>query len=83
MRTSEERSVRRFFEGLRIAPLGAAEGMRAGSWRREFADRGMTLHQADCLIAAAAVGISARLATANIDDFPMSEVTVEHWPSTT
>lgn len=42
----------------------------------------MTLHQADCLIAAAAVGISARLATANIDDFPMSEVTVEHWPST-
>lgn len=82
VRTSEERSVRRFFKGLRIAPLGAAEGMRAGTWRREFAARGMTLQQADCLIAAAAVGISARLATANIDDFPMSEVTVEHWPST-
>ena len=40
---------------------------------------GTTLHQADCLIAAAAVGISASLATANVQDFPMSEVRVEAW----
>ena len=64
-----------------MAPLGAAEGIRAGRWRREFAARGITLHQADCLIAAAAHGIEATLATANVDDFPMSEVVVEHWPS--
>lgn len=64
-----------------MAPLGAAEGIRAGRWRREFAARGITLHQADCLIAAAAHGIAATLATANVDDFPMSEVVVEHWPS--
>lgn len=80
VRTSEEPVVRRLFNGLRVAPLGSAEGILAGSWRREFAARGVTLHQADCLIAAAAVGIGASLATANIDDFPMPELTVEHWP---
>lgn len=81
VRASEEPVVRRLFNGLRIAPLGVAEGIRAGAWRRAFANEGVTLHQADCLIAAAAVGIGAPLATANIDDFPMPELTVEDWPS--
>ena len=40
----------------------------------------MTLHQADCLIAAAAKGISGTIATDNVDDFPMREVLVERWP---
>jgi predicted nucleic acid-binding protein len=66
---------------LRLAPLGVAEGIRAGGWRREFAARGTTLHQADCLVAAAAVGIEASLATANVVDFPMPELAVEDWPS--
>lgn len=76
----EERVAARLFRGLRCAPLGTAEGSRAGRWRREYARRGITLHQADCLIAAAAVGIDARLATGNPDDFPMTELDVEHWP---
>jgi predicted nucleic acid-binding protein len=76
----EEPIARRLFNGLRLAPLGVAEGIRAGSWRRQFAERGVTLHQADCLIAAAAVGIDAALATANVDDFPMPELVVEYWP---
>ena len=54
--------------------------MQAGMWRRTFAEYGVTLHQADYLIAAAAEGIGASLATANVDDFPMREVLVEHWP---
>jgi predicted nucleic acid-binding protein len=81
IRSREETKVRRLFNGLRVAPLGVAEGMRAGSWRREFAGRGVTLHQADCLIAAAAVAIDASLATANVDDFPMAELAIEHWPA--
>ncbi len=72
--------ARRLFNGLRMAPLGMTEGALAGSWRRSFAERGITLHQADCLIAAAARSIGASLATANVDDFPMAEVTVEYWP---
>jgi len=76
----EEPAARRFVRGLRCAPLGPTAGSRAGQWRREFAQRGVTLHQADCLIAAASAGIEARLATGNPSDFPMDEVTVEHWP---
>jgi hypothetical protein len=66
---------------LRLAPLGTAQGIHAGTWRRDFAAQGVTLHQADCLIAAAAFGIGASLATANVGDFPMEEVAVESWPS--
>ena len=76
----EEPVVRRLFNSLRLAPLGVTEGMRTGGWRRAFVLRGITLHQADCLIAAAAVGVGAALATANVDDFPMAEINVRHWP---
>lgn len=81
LRSDEEAVARRLFNGLRLAPLGLAEGVRAGSWRREFAGQGVTVHQADCLIAAAAVGIGASLATANVDDFPMPDLPVERWPA--
>ena len=81
LRPAEETVARRLFNGLRLAPLGVAEGMRAGAWRRAFARRGITLQQADCLIAAAAAGVSAALATANVDDFPMAEINVQHWPT--
>jgi predicted nucleic acid-binding protein len=76
----EEADARRLISALRVAPLGGAEGERAGHWRREFARRGTTLAQADCLIAAAAVGVGARLATGNPVHFPMDELVVEHWP---
>jgi predicted nucleic acid-binding protein len=76
----EEADARRLMSALRVAPLGRAEGERAGQWRREFARRGTTLAQADCLIAAAALGIGARLATGNPAHFPMDELVVEDWP---
>ena len=63
--------------------MGYCRHMRlpAGTWRRDYAREGVALHQADCLIAAAALGVGAALATANTADFPMSELVVEHWPS--
>jgi predicted nucleic acid-binding protein len=78
---SERDAAQRLFGGLRIAPLTEVEGWRAGEWRRTYASRGRTLAQADCLIAAAAVTIGARLATGNPRDFPMTELAVEHWPT--
>ena len=80
LRPGEEIVARRLFNGPRLAPLGVSEGMRAGAWRRAFARQGVTLHQADCLIAAAAAGVNAALATANVDDFPMTEINVQLWP---
>lgn len=80
IRVAEEAGVRRLFRGLRLAQLGVVEGERAGTWRREFAARGVTLHQANCLLAAAALGIDGELATGNPDDFPMLGSRVQHWP---
>lgn len=80
LRPSEHAPARSLFAGLRMASLGAEEGWQAGVWRREFARRGRTLAQADCLVAAAALSIGGRLATGNPKDFPMPEIAVEHWP---
>ncbi|MEX2647356.1 MAG: PIN domain-containing protein [Gaiellaceae bacterium] len=68
------------FAGVRIAPLGAREGWQAGEWRRDFARRGKTLAQADCLVAAATLSIGGRLATGNPKDYPMTKLQIEHWP---
>lgn len=79
-RASEETAIRRLLGALRLAHLGEPEGERAGTWRRDFAASGVTLSQADCLVAAAAVGVGAGLATGNPRDFPMPGLHVEHWP---
>jgi predicted nucleic acid-binding protein len=81
LKPNEAPAADALFRALRIAPLGRVEGITAGSWRRHFAGIGRTLSQADCLIAAAAVSLDARIATGNTKDFPMSEVVVEDWPS--
>jgi predicted nucleic acid-binding protein len=80
LRANEESDAERLIEGLVVIPLGAPEGWQAGSWRRRFASRGLTLSQSDCLIAAAAFSANARLATGNPADFPMEEIEVEDWP---
>jgi len=81
LRTSDFESARRLFSGLRLAGLGKTEGWRVGGWRREFASRGHTLTQSDCLIGAAAVASGGRLATGNPRDFPFDGLAVEHWPA--
>jgi predicted nucleic acid-binding protein len=80
LRGGEEETTRLFLDGFRVVRLGAREGWQAGEWRRSYAARGMTLGQGDALIAAAALTIGGRLATCNPHDFPMPELTVEHWP---
>ena len=72
--------------GPRLAPLGVTEDARAGAWRRELARRGTQGEASDeppsptdCLIAAAALGVGAELATANVGDFPMPELTSQRW----
>lgn len=80
LRDAEALSARRLVEGLEVVSIGADDGWQAGAWRREFARRGTTLWQADCLIAAAAHRVGARLATGNPKDFPMPGLEVEHWP---
>lgn len=80
LRPAEEKAAARLFGGLLTLSLGEEEGKKAGRWRREFARRGVTLSQADCLIAAAAASAGATLATGNSRDFPMPGVRLDHWP---
>ena len=80
VRASEIGAASRLLSAFRFAPLRTVEGVVAGQWRREFAARGITLSQSDCLIAAAAVSVGATLATGNPKDFPMDGLVVEHWP---
>jgi predicted nucleic acid-binding protein len=80
LREHEEAAASRLFDGLVVLSLGRDAGELAGRWRREHAARGVTLHQADCLVAAAALVHGAVLATGNPKDFPMPGLTVEHWP---
>jgi predicted nucleic acid-binding protein len=80
LRPKERSAADALFAGLIILPIGREEGERAGTWRWEFAERGITLSQADCLIAAAAASAGANLATGNPKDFPMASLTVDEWP---
>jgi predicted nucleic acid-binding protein len=81
LRQSEQSAATALFGGLRMVALGEREGWRAGEWRRDYAQRGQTLSQADCFVAAAALAVGGRLATGNPKDFPMAELTVERWPT--
>lgn len=81
LRPAEQDAMDNLLAGVRIVPIRRKEAERAGRWRREFATRGITLPQADCLIGAGAYTAGGRLATANVKDFPMPELTVEEWPA--
>ncbi len=80
LRPSELPAADALFGGLHVLLITAEVAHQAGTWRRDFAARGVTLAQADCLIAAATSGGGGRLATGNPKHFPMSDLTVDHWP---
>ena len=80
VRPVEQPLAEALFAGLIILPVGYREASLCGAWRRDFASRGTTLGQADCLIAACTVTAGARLATGNMRDFPMLGNDVEEWP---
>jgi hypothetical protein len=81
LRPEEDDALLALLAGLRVAPLGVPEGRLAGFWKRMLSRRGRTISQSDALIAAAAAGVGARLATGNPKDFPMPGLIVEHWPA--
>ena len=80
LRPPEVGRANAMLSSFRVATLRIPEGALAGTWRRDYGARGITLGQSDCLVAAAAMSVGATLATGNPKDFPMDDVTVEHWP---
>jgi predicted nucleic acid-binding protein len=80
LRDDEAAAVDQLFDGLRVVEITRAHGELAGRWRRDHAAAGLTLAQADCLIAAAAVALGIPLATGNARHFPIRELDLQHWP---
>ena len=80
LRTDETEAARRLFSGLIILPIDSRAAWQAGTWQRDFAARGVTLYQSDCLVAATTWAHEGTLATGNPKDFPMTELTVDYWP---
>lgn len=71
LRVTETEAARRLFSGLVVLPIDTRAGWQAGMWRREYSARGVTLWQADCLLAATTLMRGATLATDNPKGFPM------------
>lgn len=80
MRPHEHDATEALLQWLIVADVGEPEARQAAAWRGDYATRGITLSQADALIAACAHTRGATLATANVKDFPMQELRVERWP---
>lgn len=80
VREAELDVAQQLCRGLLGLPVDEAAGWQAGRWRSSFARTGVTLFQADCLIAATTHENRAVLCTGNPQDFPMPELTVQHWP---
>ena len=80
LRPAEVGAATELFAGLEVLSVDLAAAWQAGEWRRGFSARGVTLWQADCLIAATAKVNGAALVTGNPKDFPMPDVEVIHWP---
>jgi predicted nucleic acid-binding protein len=80
LKPAETKAATQLFAGLVVLPVDLAAAWQAGEWRRAFAERGTTLWQADCLIAATVVVHGGALATGNPKDFPMPGIQVSHWP---
>ena len=74
MRPEEETGTRTFLDGLVIIPVTYETAEIAGRFKKRTTSRRLEL--ADCLIAATAFVEGATLATGNVKDYPMQEITV-------
>ena len=79
-RPAERAAVDALFDGLAVLSVGRHAAERAGAWRRDLASTGVSITQADALIAATTWVHGGTLATGNPRDFPHDELVVEHWP---
>lgn len=61
-------------QDLAYYPISLADAMQAGRYRYEFARKGITLTVPDTLVAAVAKAQDCIIVTANLRDFPMTEI---------
>ncbi|KAF1086441.1 Ribonuclease VapC19 [Sporotomaculum syntrophicum] len=79
IRSEEFPRVEEFFKAMNFCPINYNTAKKAGTFRRHFQKRGITLSISDTLIAATAIDNTLTLVTKNVRHFPMEELDViEH-----
>jgi hypothetical protein len=76
MRPKEETATEQLLNSLERYPVDEAIARRAADYYRAFAQRGVTLHIADLLIAATAALRRLTLVTYNPGHFPMEDLKI-------
>ncbi|MDY6912360.1 MAG: type II toxin-antitoxin system VapC family toxin [Chloroflexota bacterium] len=74
LREAERSLAARLLDTLDYHEVTPDVAKQAGSYRSDFARKGITLSTSDCIIAAVAVANGAILITANVKDYPMVEL---------
>ena len=78
LRQHERRRAGALLDRLRFLPTAREAAYRAGRYQAEWARKGRTIQTPDALVAGTARANGAVLVTHNVDDFPMSDLHVEH-----
>ncbi len=79
LRPDEAAFTEAVLSSFAVVPVGIAEAELSAHWRREYGRRGLTLELPDTAIAATAAIRNVPLATGNVKDFPMPELSIEQW----
>jgi predicted nucleic acid-binding protein len=74
LRPPHREAAERLLAACLFLPPSPAIAQQAGTWRYEFARRGLQLATTDTLIAATADAHGATVVTGNTKDYPMPEV---------
>jgi predicted nucleic acid-binding protein len=76
LRPHEETATEEFLQSLEYYQIDWSTARLAGLLRRDYGRRGMTIAITDATIAAIALTYELTLATDNVKDFPMKELTL-------
>lgn len=74
MRNSEKVSTDELIDSLEYFPITREAARVAGQFKKEYAQKGITLSIADVLIATTALAYNLVLLTDNVDHFPMPQL---------
>ena len=76
----DKATVERVLDAFEYWDISPAAAKRAGSYRFQFARRGIQLSTPDTLQAALAVDRNANFVTRNVSDFPMTDLRIVTYP---
>jgi len=77
MRENERQVTKRFLDSLEYYEATRNIAEQAGEYKRQYAEKGITLSLSDVIIAAVAISNNLILVTDNLRHYPMPEVNIK------